>query len=52
MACGGDDRTSAGPTTDPNLSYNFFIEILQSAKEKHLPSKLIRFKKYKHKKCT
>ena len=40
------------PTADPNLSYNVFIEILQSAKEKHLPSKLIRFKKYKHKKCT
>ena len=31
------------PTADPNLSYNVFIEILQSAKEKHLPSKLIRF---------
>ena len=31
------------PTADPNLSYIFFIEILQSAKEKHLPSKLIRF---------
>ena len=42
------------PTADPNLSYrpNVFIEILQSAKEKHLPSKLIRLKKYKHKKCT
>ena len=40
------------PTADPNLNYNVFIEILQSAKEKHLPSKLIRFKKYKHKKST
>ena len=36
------------PTADPNLSHNVFIEILQSAKEKHIPSKLIRFKKYKH----
>ena len=40
------------PTADPNLSYNVSIEILQSAKEKHLPSKLIRLKKYKHKIST
>ena len=33
------------PTADPKLSYNVFIEILQSAKEKHLPSKLIRSKR-------
>jgi len=34
---------------DPNLNYNILHEIIQQAKIKHMPLKLIKFNKYKHK---
>lgn len=35
---------------DPNISYNKLHTIIQLAKEKHMPTKKVRFKRYKHKK--
>ena len=35
--------------TDPNLNYNTLHEIIQQAKLKHMPIKLVKFNKYKHK---
>jgi hypothetical protein len=35
---------------DPNINLNKLHDILQTSKNKHLPSKLIRLNKYKHKK--
>ena len=35
---------------DPNINYNKLHEIISEAKDKHLPTKLTKFKKYKHKK--
>ena len=38
------------PGNDPNVTYNVLHNVVQSAKAKHMPSKLIKFNKYKHKK--
>jgi hypothetical protein len=35
---------------DPNENYNSFIDQLQQLKDKHLPTKLVKFNKYRHKK--
>ena len=35
---------------DPNINYNILHNLIQASKELHLPSKLVRFNKYKHKK--
>ncbi len=34
---------------DPNFNYNTLHEIIQQAKLKHMPIKLVKFNKYKHK---
>lgn len=34
---------------DPNVNYTLMENIILRAKEKHIPSKLVRFNKYKHK---
>ena len=34
---------------DPNENYNIIENIIIDSKNKHLPSKLVRFNKYKHK---
>ena len=36
--------------TDPNVNYNLLNDIIQNALNKHLPVKLVRYNKYKHKK--
>ena len=36
-------------TQDPNISYNKLESIIQSSREKFLPVKIVKFKKYKHK---
>ncbi len=35
---------------DPNNTYNILHDAIQNAKENHIPSKVIKFNKYKHKK--
>ncbi len=35
--------------TDSNLNYNTLHEIIQQAKLKYMPIKLVKFNKYKHK---
>ena len=34
---------------NPNINYNIFIDTIIKAKDKHLPTKTVRFKRYKHK---
>ncbi len=36
------------PNLDPNINYNILHDTIQSAKELHLPSKIVRYNKYKH----
>lgn len=35
---------------DPNINYNILHNILQHAKKKHIPLKVVKFQKHKHKK--
>ena len=35
---------------DPNVNYNILHDIIQKAKSTHMPTKLVRFNRYKHKK--
>lgn len=35
---------------DPNINYNILHDIIQKAKESHLPERTVRFDKHKHKK--
>ena len=35
---------------DPNVTYNKINDVLQKAKDKHIPLKTVKFNKYKHKK--
>ena len=35
---------------DPNINYDNLIEIITKAKNKHLPTRLVKFNKHKHKK--
>ncbi len=38
------------PFEDPNNTYKILHNVIQDAKETHMPSKVIKFNKYKHKK--
>lgn len=40
------------PDLDPNINYNLLHSILQNAKNKHMYSKLVKFRKHKHKKSA
>ena len=35
---------------DPNNTYNVLHDVIQDAKNKHMPTKLVKYNKYKHKK--
>ncbi len=37
------------PTSDANINYNTLHNIFQNAKNTHMPEKVIKFDKYKHK---
>ena len=41
-------KMSQTPTSDPNENYDIFEKELCSAKEKYLPTKVVKFNKYKH----
>ena len=38
------------PNLDPNINYNILHNLIQAAKDKHMPSREVKFNKYKHKK--
>ncbi len=38
------------PTTNPNDNYNIFHNIIETRANKHLPSKIVKYNKYKHQK--
>ena len=38
-------------TADPNVSYGIIHEVIEKAKNKHMLSTLVKFDKYKHKRC-
>ncbi len=38
------------PTSDPNINYNIFHNIIQNAKNPCMPEKVVKFNKYEHKK--
>ena len=35
--------------SNPDINYNKFVNIIFNAKQKHLPTKTVKFKKYRHK---
>ncbi len=39
-------------TANPNDNYNILHNIMETAKNKHLPSKTVKYNKYKHKKLN
>ena len=39
-------------TTNPNETYNIIHEAIETAKHEHMPSKLVKFNKYRHKKSN
>jgi hypothetical protein len=43
-------KLNVSPTADPNININIIANELKTAKEKHLPTKLVKFNKYRHKK--
>ncbi len=44
----------SSPTTNPNDNYNILhnVPVIETAKNKLLPSKTVRYNKYKHKKLN
>ncbi len=45
----GIDNFDQNLSSDPNINYNLLHDIIQNAKEKHMPSIRVKFNKYKHK---
>ena len=45
------DQLQSAIDTNPQENYDTFIKLLISAKNKHLPRRIVRFNKKKHKKA-
>ena len=45
------DQLQSAIDTNPQENYDTFIKLLSSAKNKHLPKRIVRFNKKKHKKA-
>ena len=45
------DQLQSALDTNPQENYDTFIKLLSSAKNKHLPKRIVRFNKKKHKKA-
>jgi hypothetical protein len=43
-------KIDVSPTANPNINTNIIANELKTAKEKHFPTKFVKFNKYKHKK--
>ena len=46
------NKLNQWPNADPNVNYNMLLEVIKLAKDKHMPYKTVKLKKYKHKKST
>ena len=46
------DKLNKNPTADPNCNYDIIYKNITRAKTIHMPNKLIKFYRYKHKKST
>ena len=46
------NKLSKYPKADPNLNYNIIHEEIMRAKDKHMPTKNVKFNRYKHKYST
>ena len=44
------ERLNKTSNADPNTNYNILHDSIERAKEAHLPDKIVKFKKHKHKK--
>lgn len=44
-----EEKLDTCPEADPNENYNIFTELVNAAKEKHMPCMLVRYRKYLHK---
>ncbi len=44
------NKIDSNPIADPNINYNIIHDIINAAKNKHLPTKIVKFNKRKHKK--
>ncbi len=44
------NQLDSSPTANPNDNYNILHNIIETANNKHLPSKTVKYNKYKHKK--
>ena len=43
-------KLDTSQTANPNASYNVILEVIETARKKHMTGKFIKFNKYKHKK--
>ena len=46
------NKLNQSPNADPNVNYNMLHEVIKLAKDKHMPYKTVKFKKYKHTKSA
>ena len=46
------DKLNKNPTADPNCNYDIIYKEIARAKTIHMPNKLVKFNRYKHKKST
>ena len=44
------NKLNKNPNADTNLNYDIIFNDIVSAKDKYMPTKLVKFNKYKHKK--
>ena len=44
------NKLNKNPNADRNLNYDIIFNDMVRAKDKHMPTKLVKFNKYKHKK--
>ena len=45
-------KLDQSPNANPNVNYDILHDVMQCAKNKHMPYKTVKLKKYKHKKST
>ena len=43
-------KLDTSQTANPNASYNVILEVIETARKKHMTGKFVKFNKYKHKK--
>ena len=46
------DKLNKNPTVDPNCNYDIIYKEITPAKTIHMPNKLVKLYRYKHKKST